>query len=542
MSLGERALRPYQAEAVAAVEDEWTRVRSTLLVLATGLGKTFTAAQIVRRARPRGRVLWLAHRSELLDQARGDLASAGLATEMEQAEAKAQVHSLFATSDVVIGSVATLHAKRLKRWPSTAFSTIVIDEAHHSTAAGYLGILAHFPAAKVLGLTATPDRSDGVGMRNVFETCAYSSGILDGIRGGFLTPIRGRKIICADLDLSKVRTTAGDLSAGDLEDAMALEGVLHQIAAPLTKEAGERQTIAFCPTVAIAEELARVLSGYVGADRVASISGKTERDQRAAILARYRAGELQFVTNCMVLTEGFDAPATSCIAMCRPTKSRSLYTQAVGRGLRLAPGKVDCLLLDFIAKNADPDLVGPVDVLAGADLSAGARELAERKLTTGGAAEELTDVIEAAKVEGAKREAALERQRRAASISSVAKWARVEMTLFPDHVDFAEHAVGALKTAKGGQREATEKQIALLASYGLAAPAKASAASVSAVIDEAMRRGLASLKQLRIIQRAGLRTDGITRREASAIIDAIAGNNWQPTAELREKYGRKAAA
>lgn len=541
MTLGERALRPYQAEAVAAVEDEWTRVRSTLLVMATGCGKTFTAAQIVRRARARGRVLWLAHRSELLDQARGDLASAGLATEMEQAEAKAQVHSLFATSDVVIGSVATLHAKRLRRWPANAFSTIVIDEAHHSTSAGYLGILSHFSGAKVLGLTATPDRSDGVGMRNVFDTCAFKIGILDGIRGGFLTPIIGRKIICADLDLSKVRTTAGDLSAGDLEDAMQIEGVLHQIAAPLVAEAGTRQTIAFCPTVAIAEELARVLSGYVGADRVASISGKTERTQRAAILDGYKSGRIQYVTNCMVLTEGFDAPATSCIAMCRPTKSRSLYTQAVGRGLRLSPGKVDCLLLDFIAKNSDPDLVGPIDVLAGADLSPGDRELAERRLTTGGAAEELTGAIEAAKAEGARREARLERERRAASLSAVMRWSRADMQLFPGHVALGEHAASAFKPAAKGERIADADQLARLAAYGMTAPKGVSAASAKAVIDEAMRRGIASMKQLRILQRAGLRLD-VTKREASAIIDQLAANNWQCTPELRAQYGRAVAA
>lgn len=538
----DRALRPYQSEAVASVIREWDSVRSTLLVLATGLGKTRTAAEIARIRRERGRVLWLAHREELLTQAGEAMRrDAGLTSELERAESKAIVHELMGGADVVVASVATMHAARLRRWPENAFGTVIVDEAHHATSAGYRGVLNHFQSAKVLGLTATPDRSDGVGMRNVFDSCAYRFGILDGITGGYLSPIIGRKIICADLDLSKVRTTAGDLQAGDLEDAMNIEGVLHQIAAPLAAEAGSRQTIAFCPTVAIAEELARVLSGYVGAHRVASISGKTDRDTRKQILADYAAGRIQFISNCAVLTEGFDAPSTACIAMCRPTKSRALYTQCVGRGTRIAPGKANCLLLDFISKNRDPDLVGPVDVLAGSDLTDDVRELAERRLTTGGAAEELTEAIEAAKDEAAKRERQLERARRAAHISTVAQWARQDMVLFPDHVSLAQAAEEAFKAARHGQREATDAQRELLEKYGIAVPTKATAASASKVIDEAMRRGLATIKQLRTIQRAGLRTD-ITKREASAIIDTLANNGWKPTPELVAQYGKRVAA
>lgn len=540
--LHERPLRPYQTEAVAAIERDWERYRSTLLVLATGLGKTRTAAEVARRARQRGRVLWLAHREELLQQAAEAMRSnAGLSTELERAESKAVVHELMGGADVVVASVATLHAARLRRWPANAFSTVIVDEAHHATARGYLGVLEHFSTAKVLGLTATPDRSDKIGLHNVFESCAYQYGILDGIRGGFLSPIIAHKVICGDLDLSQVKTTAGDLNSGDLEKAMQVEGVIHQIAAPLVAEAGKRQTIAFCPTVAIAEELARVLAGYVGAHRVASISGATDRDKRKAILDAYTCGDIQFITNCAVLTEGFDAPATACVAMCRPTKSRALYTQCVGRGLRLAEGKANCLLLDFIAKNQAPDLVGPVDVLAGEDLDREARAIAERKLTTGGAAEELTETIEAARDEAAKRQRQLERERRAASISALAKWAKQEMDVFPGHAALAEHAAEVIKPAKRDERVATDAQREMLEKYGITLPKEASARTASKVIDEAMRRGLASIKQLRTIARAGLRTEGITKREASFIIDALASNGWQPTPELRIRYGRLAS-
>lgn len=532
-------LRPYQVEAIASIEMEWERVRSTLLVLATGLGKTRTAAEVARRCRSRGRILWLAHREELLTQAADAMrAHAGLTTELERAESKAVVHELMGGADVVVASVATMHTARLRRWPAGSFGTIIVDEAHHATARGYRGVLEHFSSAKVLGLTATPDRSDKVGLRNVFESCAFTFGILDGIKGGYLSPIRAQKVMCGDLDLSTVKTSAGDLAAGDLERVMKVEGVLHQIASPLVELAGSRQTIAFCPTVAIAEELARVLAGYVGAERVATISGSTDREARRRILDAYTAGRVQFITNCAVLTEGFDAPATSCVAMCRPTKSRSLYTQCVGRGLRLAPGKADCLLLDFIAKNRDPDLVGPVDVLGGEDLPPEVRELAERKLTTGGAASELTDAIEAAREEEAKREAQRERARRAAKLRVCAPWAVRDMEVFAAHAELAEYADGAVKRAAPWQRQASEKQRALLEQYGIVLPQNASAQSASSIIDEAMRRGLATIKQARVLARAGLDPSGMTKREASEAIDALARNGWRATHEIVARFQR----
>jgi superfamily II DNA or RNA helicase len=532
-------LRPYQIEAIASIEMEWERIRSTLLVLATGLGKTRTAAEVARRNRQRGRILWLAHREELLTQAaEAMMAHAGLTTELERAESKAIIHELMGGADVVVASVATMHAARLRRWPAGSFGTIIVDEAHHATARGYRGVLSHFASAKVLGLTATPDRSDRVGLHNVFESCAFTYGILDGIRGGYLSPIRAQKVMCGDLDLSAVRTSAGDLSAGDLERAMQVEGVIHQIASPLVELAGSRQTIAFCPTVAIAEELARVLAGYVGAGRVATISGSTDRETRKQILAAYTAGRVQFITNCAVLTEGFDAPATSCVAMCRPTKSRSLYTQCVGRGLRLAEGKSDCLLLDFIAKNRDPDLIGPVDVLDGAALPLDVRDAAERLLTAGGAAQELTDAIEKAREEEAKREAQRERQRRAARLKIAAPWAVRDMEVFAAHAELAEYADEHVKRAAPWQREASEKQRALLEQYGIALPEKASAQSASNIIDEAFKRGLATIKQARTLAKAGINPSGMTKREASEAIDALARSGWRATPELIARYRR----
>jgi superfamily II DNA or RNA helicase len=527
-----KPLRPYQSEAVGNVLNEWQSVRATLLVLATGLGKTRTASEIAARRRPLGPTLWLAHREELLHQAVGALESdGGLSCQLERAEDKATPWS----SEVVVASVQTLQqAGRLKRWPSSAISTIIVDEAHHSTSAGYRRILAHFPEAKVLGLTATPDRTDKVGLGNVFESCAFRYGIRDGIRDGYLAPIRARKIVCSKLDLRAVKVTAGDLSGADIEKAMKVEGVLHQIASPLVQEAGSRPTIVFCPTVAVAEELARVMSPYVGAGKVACISANTPREQRADILARYQAGEIQYITNCAVLTEGFDAPATACIAMCRPTKSRALYTQCVGRGTRLSSGKDHLLLLDFTAKWTRHDLQGPEDVLAGEDLDSLSPEVKERireELEKGeGDLEDLIKkAVEAAELAEARAE--LERQR--ARLKVIVSYARHDMDVFPE---LSALATTAAKTFKPGPERATPAQRDFLMKYGISVPPEASKKSTGDVVTYVHKRGMATYKQARLLAQHNLRTD-VRKQEASSIIDRLANNGWKPSPELVAEFG-----
>jgi superfamily II DNA or RNA helicase len=534
-----RPLRPYQEQAVEGILEDWTRVRSTLLVLATGLGKTRVATETVLRRRSAGRSLFLAHRSELLSQAMEALSrDGGLVCELEQAGVKANVRPgmLGMTSHVVVASVATLHKSRLRRWPENAFSTIIVDEAHHATAVGYRSILEYFPGAKVLGLTATPDRSDKVGLHNVFESCAFQYGIRDGIRDGYLAPIRARKVVVGKLDLKGVKVTAGDYSAADLERVMRVEGVIHQIASPLVERAGDRPTIAFCPTVAVAEELARVLSGYVGADKVACISAQTPAALRKDILDRYKAGSIQFVTNCAVLTEGFDAPSTACIAMCRPTKSRALYTQCVGRGTRLAPGKDHCLLLDFCARNGPPDLVGPADVLAGEGLKDGVREEIERKLTTTlEGADDLDDLIAqaTAAAEEADRRAVAERRR--ARLAVVIPHAVEKLDVFPELAALADTAQKTLKTAPSGHACATEKQVGFLAQYGIQAPPETSKKSAGDLITYVFKRGMPTFKQARTLANLGLRTD-VTKKEASSILDAVVLNKWRVPPEVMAQY------
>lgn len=297
-------LRPYQLEAIDAVDEAWNLYRSVLLVMATGTGKTFTASRIVHKRKDDGRILWLAHRGELLDQAADTLRErVGLQSNIEKAELRAPRESdLWGARPVVVASVPSMRGQRLKEWDPTSFGTIVIDEAHHAPAKTYRNILEHFTGAKVLGLTATPDRGDGVAMGGVFEHCAYEYDIRAGIRDGYLCSIQQTAVECSDLDISDVSTVAGDLNQGQLEQALMDGGVLHQTAAPLVELAGRRQTLVFTAGVAQAHALADVIAGYLGnADLVKALDGSTDKETRRSYIQGFREGRIQYLLNCAVL-------------------------------------------------------------------------------------------------------------------------------------------------------------------------------------------------------------------------------------------------
>lgn len=411
-------MRPYQVEAKAAVYREWERVRSTLLVMATGCGKTYCAAEILRERAKDGRILWLAHRSELLDQARDTLRDRiGLSVDLEKAQTRAnRGHALWGLSDVVVGSVPTLHSARLREWDPRDFATIVVDEAHHATARTHRQIIDYFSGAKVLGLTATPDRGDGVGLAAVFDTTAFQYDIRQAIHEGYLCPIRQLSIEVPEIDLSDVKPTKDgvELSEHQVAEVMERDGVLHGIAAPLAKEIGERPTIVFCVSVDQAKSLTAILEGY--GIRAHEIDGETPPEIRKHRLAEYSAGTVQALVNVGVLTEGYDAPKTSCIAMARPTKSRALYTQCIGRGTRIAPGKADCLVLDFVGNAGKHTLVSPFDALAGKDIPADVAKRAQQFSDEGMPALEALEKAEAEAVAAENRR--VERMRSEAALQA----------------------------------------------------------------------------------------------------------------------------
>ena len=349
-------LRPYQSEAKEAIFQEWDKgVLRTLLVLPTGCGKTIVFAKVTEDCVRRGdRVLILAHRGELLDQAADKIAKA---TKLGCATEKAEQSCLGSWFRVVVGSVQTLmREKRLGQFPADYFNTIIIDEAHHSISDSYQKILAHFDKARVLGVTATPDRGDMQNLGQVFDSLAYEYTLPKAIKAGFLSPIKALTIPLK-LDLSGVSMQSGDFKAGDI--ATALDPYLYQIADEMEKYCKNRKTVVFLPLVKTSQKFRDILTekGF----KAAEVNGESK--DRAEVLEAFDRGDYNVLCNSMLLTEGWDCPSVDCIVVLRPTKVRSLYSQMVGRGTRLHPGKEHLLLLDFLWHTERHELCHPADLI-----------------------------------------------------------------------------------------------------------------------------------------------------------------------------------
>jgi superfamily II DNA or RNA helicase len=343
-------LRPYQTEAIAAIEDAERRgVRRPLLGLPTGTGKTVIFAALIRRRG--GRALVLAHRDELLMQA---------TDKIRQVDPSAQIGLVKAAANeveapVVVASMQTLTREpRLSRLPRR-FETVIVDEAHHATADSYRRILDWVgDSPLVLGVTATPERSDGASLGDVWDEVVYSRSLLEMIRAGYLVDLRGLRVRLA-ADFSRLRVSHGDFVDADAAAALtAADAPAHASAAYLEHAAG-RKALLFTPTVELAHRMAAAFRerGVVAE----AIDGTLPLDERRAILARLRSGETRVVANCAVLTEGFDEPSVDCVIVARPTRSRILYVQMIGRGTRTFPNKRDCLIVDLVGATERHDLL-----------------------------------------------------------------------------------------------------------------------------------------------------------------------------------------
>ncbi len=342
------SLRPYQEEAIAAVlRARRAGERRLVVCLPTGAGKTVIFAELARLARRP--VLVLAHRKELVEQAKSKLATAlgdPAVVGVEQAGESAAL-----SARVVVASLRSLHEQRMLRLISQRrFGLIVYDECHHATAEDnqrVLRTLGAFDAnwdGTLLGFTATTLRADGVGLDQVFQRIVYRRSLSELIGQGYLVPLRGFRIATA-ADLVRV-SASSDFNVQELSEAVDIESRNALVARSIQELARDRRCIAFCVTVKHARRLARALNA-IGVP-TGIVHGTLKADERAATLAAFRSGRLAAITNVGVLTEGFDDPGVSCIAMARPTRSEGLYAQCVGRGTRLAPGKKDCLVLDFV--------------------------------------------------------------------------------------------------------------------------------------------------------------------------------------------------
>lgn len=511
-------LRPYQEAAKEAVLGEWANGRrKTVAVLPTGTGKTILFASIIEnQVRQGGRALILAHRGELLDQAADKLRKA---TGIESSLEKADSHSLNSLFPVTVGSVQSLmQPKRLNRFPNDYFSDIVVDEAHHVLSDSYQRVLEHFPNARVVGVTATPDRGDKRNLGQFFDSQAYEYTMRQAIKDGYLVPIKAQ-MIPLEVNIRSVGVSNGDYALGDIGEA--LDPYLEQIAREMAHYCRGRKTVVFLPLIATSQKFCRMLQDE--GMRACEVNG--ESTDRAEILADFEAGRYDVLCNSMLLTEGWDCPAVDCIVVLRPTKVRALYQQMVGRGMRLSPGKKDLLILDFLWMTERHDLCRP------SSLVAQSAEIAEKMDEMLKEDDQLHDLLE----EEQEAEQDIVRQREAALAAQLQQMrSRSSKLVDPMQYAFsiaAEDLVNYEPTSPWEMGPASEKQLAYLERLGIDRAQVANMGMASLYIDRLINRrneGLSTPKQIRCLEKYGFRHVGTWQFEAaSKMIDTIAGNNWR---------------
>lgn len=507
-------LRPYQEEAINAVLQEWRDGnRRTLLVLPTGTGKTICFAKIAEESVRMGkRVLILAHREELLNQASDKIKQAcGLETALEKAENTC----LDKWERIVVGSVQTLcREKRLTMFSKTYFDVIIIDEAHHAASSSYQDILNYFDSANVLGVTATPDRADMKNLGSYFDSLAYEYTLPKAIKEGYLSKIRVQTIPL-QIDLTKVAITAGDFKASDVGNA--LEPYLDSIADEIVKYK-DRKIVVFLPLIKISQTFCELLNKR--GIRAAEVNGQS--DDRNKITKAFANGKYDVLCNSMLLTEGWDCPSVDCVVVLRPTKSRALYCQMVGRGTRLHPGKENLLILDFLWLIERHELCRPAWLIAKDEkVAKRMTELMETKEMDLEAAEEQaeSDVIRQ-REEALARELEAMRKKKARLVDPL----QFEMSILDNDLSHYEPTfTWEMDAPSKSQKEALEK-------FGINAE-QLTAGKARLLLDRCVNRmaaGLTTPKQIRLLERYGFKNVGTwTISQASSMIARISASGWR---------------
>lgn len=544
-----QGLRWYQREAVDSVhrllgtgvpwappDDE--PVRSCLIVAATGTGKTQMFGGFAHEVQ--GNVLILAHRDELVQQARVRLEEiTGEHVDIEQGEWTCN-HS----TRIVVGSVQTvLQPHRLARLGKDRFQYVVCDEAHHYVENSFARPLEYFADAKILGVTATPDRGDEKALGQSFDEVAYLFDIEQAIDAGYLVPVLGKRVYLQEIDLEGVGKSGKDLAAGQLDERMvkAVEGI---VAKTLELEP-ERQGIAFFPGVQSAELAAQRFNARAPGS-ACFISGSTDPFERKQLVADFKRGRYRYLCNCQVATEGFDAPSTSCIIIGRPTLSRALFAQMVGRGTRTEPGciegldapaegaerraaidwsgKPDLVVLDFVGNAGKHSLATVEDVLGG---KYSEEEVALAKKKTEGGAVNVSEALRQARAEIA----ALAQRIQARQIKATTQ--DVDLFGYMDPEDDTDQ--GAEVGRRFGFKPPTDKQKEALRKLGVSQETidNVSKKTASGMLDRLFKEngrrldaGLASLGMLRVLKKYGVTEQNISRARAEAALNYLSQKGW----------------
>tara|TARA_R110002074_G_scaffold105742_4_gene228410 strand:+ start:5452 stop:7104 length:1653 start_codon:yes stop_codon:yes gene_type:complete len=525
-------LRPYQKQSIQNIKKEWLRVRSTLLVLPTGTGKTIVFCKLSEDlVMDNARVLILAHREELLVQAKDKMfKSTGMVCATEKAE-KTAFGSWFR---VTVGSVQTLkNPKRHEKFPPNYYDYIIIDEAHHALSPTYQSVIDYFSGAKILGVTATPDRGDKKNLGKVFQSIAFEYSLPEAIKAGFLSPIKALTLPLK-IDLSGVRTKIGDFSERDLDDALG--PYLEIIADEMVEHCMNRKTMIFLPLIATSQRMQMLLNdrGF----RCAEVNGKSK--DRKEVIEDFSTTKYNAICNSMLLTEGFDEPSVDCIVCLRPTKVRALYSQIVGRGTRLSPetGKTDLLVLDFLWHTEKHELCRPAHLVSSDKFVGDAMVKIMEDDAKGGnpAALDLEEVEDDAKKDAIKeRENALAKQlrekegRKKNLVDPVAFGLSIDSEDLKNYVPTEVHEMGI----------PSEKQMKLLERHGVNPDDITCSGYASKLIQKIETRnktGMCTPKQIRFLNQYGFKdVQSWTLKQASSMFARIKHNRWSVPRSINAK-------
>lgn len=543
-------LRDYQVECSDSIFDSWKDAQSTLAVLFTGAGKTIILANVIKRFQPL-RALVLAHREELIFQARERIeTSTGIGCEIEMADMQA-LTNLFHKSPVVISTIQTQNSgngtKRFERFDPNEFGLLIVDEAHHAVSPSYRKVLEHYkknPDLRILGVTATPDRADETALGQVFETVAFDYEILDGINNGWLVPIHQQIVKVSGLDFSDIRTVAGDLNLGQLSALMEQEKNMQGVAGASIDIIGDKRALAFTASVHQAEQLSEIFNRHkMGSSKW--VCGETPKDERRKMLKEFSDGTVQIMVNCNCLSEGYDNPAVEVIIQARPTKSRCLYAQQVGRATRALPGVVDgledpeqrksaiasskkpsCLVVDFVGNSGQHKLMTSADILGG-KMSEEIIDRAVEKAKKSGVCVPMSELLEETQKEmrlEAERRRKDEESRRAKLKAKVAYTTKIVNPFDLFDIDPVQ------ERGWDTVHPASQKQIDLLLKFKIDANGW-SKPKASKMIGECFTRrekGLCTYGQGKTLTRYGYEVKNMTYKDAHETLNKLAANGWKP--------------
>ena len=570
-------IRGYQQECVDSFVREFEAGRrSTVGVLATGLGKTTISAEFIKRVQP-ARCLFLAHRDTLIYQARDTIERiAGVKCGIEMAELKAD-YGFFSKEQVVIGTVQTQYsgnsgAGRMALFRPTDFEYLFLDEAHHWVAPAFLKVVRHYqqnPRLKVLGLTATPDRSDSEALGQLFETTAYEMDIRTGINEGWLVPVFQQYVPCHGLDYSHIGTTAGDLNLGQLSAVLEEERIIQNMIQPtleaawslpkqqldyapvddwgmvLARKGRPKRTLVFCASIAQAQRFAEVLN-RVRPGMACAIWDKVSKEDRRFMLRDFKSGQLQILVNVGICGEGFDNPAVELLIMGRGTKSRSLYTQFSGRGLRPADNiahllndcesaeercqliekscKPRCVILDFVGNAGRHKLITAADILGGV-VSDKAIVKAKKKMEEKGQPMNVMEELDQSEEEVRKR---IEKTRREAEARRVKLVARSQYSTVDVDPFNALDLLPMDPKKTPSMKRLSEGQLNFMRRFGIEASKYPYEQGIQVFVELKKRldNKLATPRECEVLKKFNYDTRNMSHKDAKRLIDNLRNTGW----------------